>query len=78
MCSITLSKKEGADEACHTDYCMNIYAFDISVSAREHRIQIAGIQIRTLAKCDCVFVCDLCVGTVEDYRPGSALAIGRV
>lgn len=62
-----LQEKAEADETRHPDKCMNIYAIDISVSAREHRLQIGGIQIRTFPS-ECVSVC---VGAVEDYRPGS-------
>lgn len=68
-------EERGADEAHHLNKYMNIYAIDISVSAREHRLQIGRIQIRILAKCVCaersVCVRDLCVGMVEDYRLGS-------
>lgn len=55
-CTITLLRREGADEAHHPNKYMNIYAIDISVSAREHRLWIKRIQIRTLAKCVCVCV----------------------
>lgn len=55
MCAVM--RGDGVGEACHLHLCMNIHAIDISVSARALKLQITGIQIRTLAKCVCVYVC---------------------